>query len=148
MHGIRRTNYQTTVCPRRRKVGFRDRCPSTPVYLACLPHVLDSLHISSKNAVIKQHISRTQCYERPHCLYTLSLLLCKSLPSTEGRGQKNSVLRKAKGGMLRLRQEVQDQETVPLQETRSHRHHHCSLGTSDFGHWVFSFTGKCLSHNW
>lgn len=106
------------------------------------------LTVERKNTVIKQRTSRTQCYQRPHCLYTLSLLLCKSLPSTEGREQKKSVLWRAKGGMLWLIQEVQGQETVPLQETRSHRHRHCSLGTSDFDLWVFSFTGKGLSYNW
>lgn len=39
--------------------------------------------------------------------------------------------------MLLLRQEVEGQETVPLQEIRSHRHRHCSLGTSDF--WPLDF---------
>lgn len=51
------------------------------------------LTVERKNTDIKQCTSRTQCYQRPHCWYTRSLLLCKSLlPSTEGREQKKSVL--------------------------------------------------------
>lgn len=75
MHGIRRTNYQTTLCPQRRKTGFRERCPSTPVYLACLPHVLDSPHISQwklktrlsnsapqEHSATRGHIACTPCH--------------------------------------------------------------------------------------
>ncbi|KAM7320694.1 hypothetical protein ACRRTK_019947 [Alexandromys fortis] len=72
MHGIQRTNYQTTLCPQRRKIGFRNRCRSTPVYLACLLHVLDSPHISqwkvktwSSNSTPQEHSAT-----RGHIAYT------------------------------------------------------------------------------
>lgn len=63
--------------------------PCVPSMSASCLRQSTHLTVERKNTVIKHRTSRTQCYQRPHCLYTLSLLPCKSLPSTEGENRRS-----------------------------------------------------------
>lgn len=151
MHGIQRTNYQTTLCPQRRKIGFRNRCRSTPVYLACLLHVLDSPHISqwkvktwSSNSTPQEHSAT-----RGHIAYTpCHFCFAKACLPLKEEDERRLFSEKLREECFGLDRKFKTKKPCLCRRRDHTRHRHCSLGTCDFGHWVFSFTGKCLSHNW
>lgn len=136
--------------PSEEESWLQGQVPQHPVYLACLPRVLDSPHISQwkgktqtsnsapqEHSATRGHIAPTPC----HSCFAKACLPPKeenrrSLFSEKLREECFCLDRKYKAKKWCLYRRLDPTGTATV-----------AWGPVIFGLWVFSFTGKGLSHS-